>query len=521
MPDEPCFLKVGCADQFGCSPLHVPMDYDSFAPFVIAKFESSDKNGGLELTVGNDSYSQRPNTAIIKSMEFGYMDKPQARLEIVDEAGGEFGLFVDALRKCGNDIAAGNTMKIKFGWVKSNCEGFGERDTITFGGMQDYIELILHQIDVSYGEGLIKYTLQGTAMDVVTTNQRRDETYGPGWRLTDAIQEICRKNSIEVIFASVSADGSVKETREWPAGLSVENAPWEWNTGGTDGPKGSWQANNNNVLSVISNWISSYRSKDDRGMLIAFNSKKYNELWLWKDPNDPKNCPEYTVSASEKTASKDKVAGQRGSLGTFIVNGGKCSPVLRFDPKINFIAGQAGKNTGGNPGSAESTQSVRPAEAKAEERSDNDPCPQDKDKIGPENQATITQNAKENYAPDIVHKETLKSNMAHISANMLVEFEIAQIQAELTIIGMPTSDFVDFTMFLYSPISIIVINPFYISGERNEGCGDWSWLANSGCNELLSDNQYICQGVNHSIKEGSYTTTIKVFNVNKQKYNVG
>ena len=513
--DKSCFLKVGCMAQVGCKPLRLPMDYDSFAPFVIARFQSSDKNGGLELTVGNDSYSQRPNTACIKSMEFGYMDKPQAKLEIVDEAGGEFGLFVDAIRKCGKQLRS-TTIQLKFGWVKSNCEGFGEQDMITFDG---YIKMILPEIEVSYGEGLIKYTMQGTAMDVVTTNQRRDETYGPAWRLTDAISRICEKNEITVVFASVMADGSIKESTKWPKGLSAGDAPWVWNKGGTDGPTASWQADNNDVLSTISNWVTPFRTKDDKGILMAFDSKDHQKLWLWADPKIKHTCTENTVSESQSASTGGQVKGKRGSLGTFIVNGGKCSPVLRFDPKINFISAQAEKSTGGNPSSAENSASVRPSDP--DNKKIDEACPLDDDKIGPENQATITQAAKENYPPDTVHKETLKSNMAHISANIFAEFSIAPIQAELTTIGMPTDEFVNFTRFLFAPLSIIVMNPFHLAGDRNGECGDWSWLASSGCNEMLSDNQYLCFGVNHSIKEGSYTTTLKVQNMNKLKYGVG
>jgi hypothetical protein len=55
----------------------------------------------------------------------------------------------------------------------------------------------------------------------------------------------------------------------------------------------------------------------------------------------------------------------------------------------------------------------------------------------------------------------------------------------------------------------------------NEGCGDWSWLASSGCNALLSDRDYWVTAINHSIREGSYTTTLKVSSVNPVKVPAG
>ena len=483
------------------------MESDSYAPFVKARF----KDSGVEITVGNESYEKRPNTAIIKSMEYGYMDKPQARLEIVDEAGGEFGFFVDSLRKCGGQLR-GKTMELNFGWVKSSCGGFGEQELITFDG---WIQMILFEIEVAYGEGLIKYTLQGTALDVVTTNQREDETHGPGMRLTDAIQRICASKGITVVFASVTAEGNVKAETEWPQGLSADDAPWVWNVGGTDGPKGSWQGDNNDVLSTIARWIEPYRTNDGAGMLMVFDSKNHERLYLWKNPKIDIECPNYTISQRESNQSGNIVnqGDRRGSLGTFIVNGGKCSPVLRFDPKINFISATGGRSTGGTAGSAENNEQKKVYE----EQKKDSICPNEDNNTGPQNNATITQHAKENYSPSLVHKETLKSNMANIEANMFTEFNISPIQAELTTIGMPTDEFVNFEKFLYAPISIIVINPFFLRSTPQGECGDWSWLASSGCNEALSDKRYLCQGVNHVIKEGSYITTLKVFNVDKNK----
>lgn len=520
--DDFCFLKIGCMPQIGCRPLRLPMDYDSFSPFVVATFQSPKGAEVLRVTVGNESYPSRPNTAVIKSMEYGYMDKPQATLEVVDEAGGEMGLLVDAVRKCGQNVL-GSTMELSFGWVKSNCEGTGESDWVTFDG---FINMTLYQIDVSYGEGLVRYTLQGTALDVVTTNQREDENRGPGMRLVDAIGRICETKGITPVYASVQADGSVKTAVAWPPGLSADEAPWEWEGFGADGPKGSWQGSNNDVLSTISKWIEPYRIKhgtDGAGVLMVFDSMNHKRLFLWKNPRYETRCPPNTISDSDVGGLGADIGGRgvtglksgmkRGTLGTFVVNGGKCSPVIRFDPKLNYISGQAKQSTGGTPSSADDSG----AQVTENNEKPSSLCPDDKENVGPENQATIPQNARENYPPDRVHREVLRSNMAHIKANIMTEFQIAPIQGDLVVHGMPFQQYVDMTMFLFAPMSIIVMNPFFIAGNVNDGCGDWSWLASSGCNEVLSDKHYICQGVNHSIKEGSYTTTFKVINVNSMK----
>jgi hypothetical protein len=77
--DKSCFLKVPCLAQIGCKPLRLPMDHDSFGPFVQAIFEVYEGDNKIRVTVGNESYKSRPNTAIIKSMEWGFMDKPSLR----------------------------------------------------------------------------------------------------------------------------------------------------------------------------------------------------------------------------------------------------------------------------------------------------------------------------------------------------------------------------------------------------------------------------------------------------------
>ncbi|MGL1636394.1 hypothetical protein ACSTJT_23245, partial [Vibrio parahaemolyticus] len=56
--------------------------------------------------------------------------------------------------------------------------------------------------------------------------------------------------------------------------------------------------------------------------------------------------------------------------------------------------------------------------------------------------------------------------------------------------------------------SIVVINPFHIQDVGGEDCGEW--LQAETCNAVLSNRQWLVLGTSHEIKEGSYTTTIKV-----------
>lgn len=517
-----CFLKVSCMPQIGCKPLRLPFDHDSFAPFVEAKFINETNQEITSVTVGNESYKTRPNTAVIKSMEYGFITKPEAVLEIIDEAGGELGLFVDALRKCGNNrIGPGARVLLKFGWVKTDCEGYSSDNRITFQG---FISLLVTEIEISYEKNLVKYTIKCDASNAITTNQREDgisgrsSPTGPKMRLTEAIERLCATKNIIVVYAREDGDGTIKtQVGVWPENMSAEEAPWIWEHHGVNGPRGSWQGDNNDVLSTISRWLEPYRIQDGpegAGIKMVFDSKNFDRLFLWKDPGKSNiRCSNFQSSDEGNNLLSGGGTKKRGYLGTFIVNGGKCSPVLNFDPKFNFISGLARKNTGGNASGVESSNSVYPENEDKEEEN----CKEDNKRTGPENNATIPQHAKENYPPNLVNKETLRSNIAHIKANMLSEFKIANLQADMTIIGTPVDKFVDLTLFLNAPVSVIVLNPFYIAGNMNGDCGDWSWLANTGCNQLLSDYKYICVGLNHSIKEGSYVTTLKLINPSKSK----
>lgn len=485
--------------------MHLPFNYDSFSPFVVAKIGG--KNGPV-ITVGNESYPSKRNTAVIKSMEFGYMDKPQLRMEIVDEAGGEMDLLVRALSRCSNKTgsAIGTVIQLKFGWVKSDCSNMSEDGMITF---DNWIELMTSQLDVSFGGGLTKYMIEAHPIDIMTTNQREDVLKPPGTRLVDAIKQICASKKIVPIFAQHLADGSIEE--------SMDEVPWEWEHFGKEGPRAAWQGDNNDVLTTISRWISPYRIKHNdagAGILMVFSSKRYDHLYLWKDPkiNGTFSACESAGGYAPSGVSDSQM--KRKSMGTFIVNGGKCSPVIKFDPKFNLISSMASKSVGGGTSSTNDSKNVVTDNSESsEDKRCIDGVPDDQNSTGNEQGATTEQHSAANYSPNQNAMESLKSNIAHIKANSETEFRIADIQGELTVIGMPTEMFINQSLFLFSPLSIIMINPFYMSGPENKKdgkCGDW--LVENPCNEVLSSRHYICTGVNHSIREGSYTTTLRVSN---------
>ena len=108
--------------------------------------------------------------------------------------------------------------------------------------------------------------------------------------------------------------------------------------------------------------------------------------------------------------------------------------------------------------------------------------------------------------------ETEKSEMLHRKANITRE-SISAIDAELRVQGNPDRKYVLAPELIGCHISIVVINPFSLYGSNDNNtnsCGDWVVLAKTSYNNVLSNRFWMIMGVNHQIKEGSYTTTFKV-----------
>ncbi len=110
-------------DGFGVEPLGGTFgQVVSMAPYVEVRIEGS----GATVTVGNSSFSSDPNTAIVKSIEYGFDNKMEGKVEIIDEKGGETGFFQTALQKmekCVPNIGTGHRIRFKVGWIGVDCNG--------------------------------------------------------------------------------------------------------------------------------------------------------------------------------------------------------------------------------------------------------------------------------------------------------------------------------------------------------------------------------------------------------------
>lgn len=464
---------AGCIADYECGVLQTPgpagEQGESFAPWVKVQLIADQQT----ITVGNKSYPTDPHTAIIKSFEIGWISTPTLVVEIVDEAGGRMGALVDSLKKCAPMVKTGNRMKVQWGWIVTDC--FGQKKTIK----SLPVESNLATLEVSYMEGKIKYKVTGTNEGVPTDSMREDYLIGTDDKrvpLEDAIRELyARPPAINVLFCEVTKDGNLKK------GVKLK-----WKGFKEGGPREVWQADNQSRDAVVRKWIDPFRIDDGtvwgKGLNLRDDVVNPNEKLIIVDPTpnpgEAKDC-------------------SNSSLGTFIVNGGKCSPVIEFSPTFNWVGGFSNFSAGGGTAGPGGTDSVYSEDYAVEEQS-KDHAPT----AGLQTQTAMTQQSWNAYGPQNAYSETMRSQQAHLKSFNLD----GGIQAELRILGDPRQPFVG--VINGKTVSIVAINPFHIQQNFNGGCGEW--LAIPGCNEILSNRMWLVQGVNHSIKEGSYTTTLKL-----------
>jgi hypothetical protein len=219
-------------------------------------------------------------------------------------------------------------------------------------------------------------------------------------------------------------------------------------------------------------------------------------MMAWQDTSSQ---PTLVLWEDGQTKCDEVMCGK--SMWTYVVNGGACSPVIQFNPKIKFPIGMV-KRQGGDMDSKMTTKSAK--------ESDNDKCNFDDTLPGDDkiHSGLVTINVLNESDVRIHGKDAAKIKRAadklHTRAN--IELTISSIDADLVVQGDPTFD--DPKKMRYSFVSIVVINPFHLNDSL---CPEWQpALATSACNEVLSNSNWRVQAVSHEIRLGSYTTTIHV-----------
>lgn len=456
--------EVECLSLYSCGALVTPQPGAILGPYVKIGFGGE----GQEITVGNKS-SAPDHHAVIKSFEYGFSNGAGIKVEIFDEEGSRFKTFVERLNKA---LARANddyTMFCEFGWIRQDCNGNVTLDKTTdYGGMLHFLPI---KIETAYEQGKIKYTLEGAdfqdriAENRIERNQGREDNKIP---LKQALRRLFQENEprvLNVLFQR--ADGS-----EW----CFKNAD-----GGCEGPKAVWPADQQNALATARKWIAPLSTSDDKGIILQWNPAEDTSTIVFLE--DPKPAPGESPDCCKR------------NIGTYIVNGGNCSPVLSFNPTINWNLGGNAGSGGGQPGAASG------GGVKQEGREG-----LNVERVGSQTSLAVNQNDNMWRPNDQILP---KAQDAHAHHEAAVRFrEVPQsITADLKIQGDPKLAFpLGSRGLVGKTVSIIVINPFHVMGGEN--C---EWIANPVCNETLSNKKWEIISANHQIKEGSYVTILKVF----------
>lgn len=464
------------------SPLWKPIDHDMLAPFVKMWIEGSENEP--DITVGNEScpsICKTKHTAVIKSFEYGYTDGIQCKIEILDEEGGSFADISKKLFKCINKAKQEYRMKVVWGWVYADCNSTGSK------GMwkSPVVTFLPMNIECHYTKAAIRYTITGTDLMQAVFNARKMKTYGTEadpMKLKDALPEMFNDLEPKINFDRARRQGKTMLTGD---------AAYNWKD--IDDVGGVWQSDGQNKSATGMRWTESFRTTHDKGVVP-----------FWGAGED--NPTIYYLEAGGQDCNPEPGEMEARSVGTFITHGGKCSPVIDFSPQINWVAAFAQLASGGQAGSGAQGKMLeqdnqRPTGCKVQSG-------ESEKEVGLQTSVDNNSNQVRAYGFKESVKETSLSQQANEKASNISNLT-HPIQAELRIQGNPESCFVTFQEAVARTVAIVAKNPWHLKGGNSVGgCPDWT--SKPPVNPVLTNKFWWIFGFNHSIKEGSYVTTLKV-----------
>lgn len=471
------------------------------SPWVAIDFVDSDLSGsaGAAITVGNKSSgSTNPeNCAVIKSFSLGHSDGFDVRVTIHDTQGGSFEQFMNHILQdwlCLKDRnPATLMMKIQFGWTKNGCYGPLPRAS------SPCYYVICDSVDVNYSEGKFIFDIVGKdtpsrMLEGALELQQGGEGEN-AMHLMHAMYKLMSDSSppnIALVTYKIMKDGVVVQAGYNPSSTNVDDAP-EIFTGRDAmerkfGPKGKWDAKNQDKLHAARRWMSECLSINGLPWFARYNPEVLGgELVFWE-------------SKKPECAPQNDQFWDQLCLGTYIVNGGPASPVIEFNPKIRWDFGLV-TGSGGAMGDLKA-KALEPEGSK----NPGHPClPKEKVEGAGGAQQTTTSETQQDRLGQNSDKEVADSEIKDKKATQISYTN--GISADLVIVGDPTFC-PPIEAINIKTISIIVINPFYIMRNNGSACGDW--LSLPPVNGVLSNKAWIIKSINHTIEAGKYTTTIGV-----------
>jgi len=466
-----CLVGTGsCGEAGGCPDPEGSVMGHSIAPFIQITMEGSDTS----ITVGNRSSPQIDNTASIKSFQYNFSSGYRCRLVVYDEQGGNFSQFMRDIVGCWSDLKPGAVvMKAVYGWTKSGCDGDPSAE------LSQPAFFLLNNVVADYNQGRIQFEIEGTDLLVKALEGRDNRIIG-----TDITPRPTLKEAIKILWTE--PPNPIITDIEFKKVGSGQSPPQDIGFDplvGKDGPRGTWPASGRDKIGITNSWLRGYTSENKRGWRAITSQTQAGEskLIIMEDPQPIGN-----------TKPQDRC------IRTYFVNGGNCSRVIEFNPKIKWdFQANAQRRTG------DTLERQSSKVAKAEGDKDAPEVAKKSDGAGVQRQSVESVNSREAYPQGEQSQEVKNSAAKNDIANY---FYHDPIEADLVVQGDPhIAHPIDvFGKFL----KIVVINPYHIS-KTGLGCGDWL-LKPDVCNAVLSNNNWMVRSVDHFLQEGLFTTTWRV-----------
>jgi hypothetical protein len=473
----------GCSSRYICGPAKSPQvvvggDHHSISPYVLLTIA----DGSSTITVGNESAPSLQNDAVIKDFHYGSADGITATFTIHDQRGGSLTRFIERMLKDFNEATSKATKaEFEFGWITTGCPQpiAVNKSTKRYG--------VILWADTNFAEGKFMYEITVSSVAEVMAESKTTKIFGgdgdKGIPIRQALEELLTDEDLPPSVSKISFK-TIKNGQIQDVGFEKPTP------GNKNGRKDKWVGNNRGKLQTAIEWLSQNNlSQNKKGWYPYYNeSHKGGEIIFWED-NKPL-CGE-NVSPNN-------------CIGTYVVNGGKESSVIEFNPQFKWNYNVLAQ--GGSAG--ENKALIHPRNVgKYEGRDD---CVDLKEAVkkgaGGESTSPVTSGVKDeegDKAGEAIEKSVHKMARA-------VSYSIHDaIESELVVIGDPTLDPVLHGHGAFA--SIIFINPYHLIGT-SRGCPEWesSGLEGSPCNELLSNRAWITKSLSHRISGGKFTTNIRV-----------
>ena len=471
----------GCIGKAECnSPIKKPLDCAGLAPWIVCSFVSCRpiKGGQIAATVGSFDPAAKKE-GLIKSYSMGFSDGTGCKLEIRDRKGSDLSYFFEKLSKSPADGEDKYQMRVKFGWSCSHCGG-----PLQSMPVSTCHYFVPKTMQINYSKGGFNYIIEGDDLMQTVFQLQMDKTYpeggGAGMKLKHAVIQAWKDTPA----------GSIKCTfkRRVPGSKDMVDIAEPFVNGSMQpvvSTSSGWQCKGTNPMSAVAEWKKDWKTDKGYGLRPVWvnGSNKLEIMYI------ESGCTSRNFDRCEQT---------------YIVNGGKHSPVISFNPTINWSYYATAESYGGGAGSTDTGASMKRKAAMV----DNDCIVVEAvENVGERTSLPPTDHVVENEGPENAQQASDEGMNAQSSANNFFE----PMTAELIVQGDPEMD--QTLHWIDKRISIVVINPFHpvvkLEGKRGQ-IKNSEWLASPTCNPILTSKKWMINEVSHNMKEGSYTTTIKV-----------